>query len=462
MTLTVSPIGRPRDEPPLLLVSFEEPAEPVDAVDRETDDSNVRGQTVDQLEEELRLTRQDLRDVSEQYDRLVEEYSTSNEEMLSINEELQSANEELETSKEELQSLNEELNTLNNELRSKVELVEQTNNDLNNLLVSTEVATLFLDTSCRIRWFTPAIKQVVRLLPSDVGRPISDLASMVTGSDLEPAAKQVLETLAPIEMEVKNEQGRSYIRRVLPYRTTDNRIDGIVVTFVDITEHKKGEKQRERLMHELSHRIKNTLATVQAIVQGVGQRCETLPEFLAAFEPRLVALARAHSILTMPGDERIRLRHILKRELTPYVGEDADRVIIEGDNLSLNREPAIALELVFHELVTNAIKYGSMSNDSGTITIRWNRTKDENGEQVRIDWVESGGPPIESTGDAGFGSLLIEGSVAHDLAGTLQMRFKPNGLHCVIEFPLPEGQDNDTPEQASKVESGIAAQSERS
>ena len=438
VTLAVSPIGQPRGDSSLLLVSFEEPAEPIDALAHESegDGCDQAGQTVEQLEEELRLTRQDLRDVSEQYDRLVEEFSTSNEEMLSINEELQSANEELETSKEELQSLNEELNTLNNELRSKVEAVEQTNNDLNNLLVSTEVATLFLDTSCRIRWFTPALNQVLRLIPSDVGRPVSDLASIVTGPDLEQAANKVMKTLVPLEAEVNSEQGQSYIRRVLPYRTTDNRIDGIVVTFVDITEHKKGERQREQLMHELSHRIKNTLATVQAIVQGVGRRCKTLPEFLAAFDPRLAALARAHSLRTSPGDERIELRHVLKRELTPYVGQDDDRVILEGDDLALDREPAIALEMVFHEMVTNAVKYGSLSNETGTITVCWHRRKDKSGEHVHIEWVESGGPPVESNGGSGFGSLLIESNIAHDLAGTLHMQFNPGGLHCVMDFPL--------------------------
>lgn len=459
VNMTVSPIGQPRDESPLLLVSFEEPVESVEAIARESDSErrDQAGQTVDQLEEELRLTRQDLRDVSEQYDRLIEEYSTSNEEMLSINEELQSANEELETSKEELQSLNEELNTLNNELRSKVEAVEQTNNDLNNLLVSTEVATLFLDTDGRIRWFTPAIKQVLRLISSDVGRPISDLASRVTGSDLQPAAQSVLQTLVPVETEVEDERGRFFIRRVLPYRTTDNRIDGIVVTFVDITEHKKSEQQRERLMHELSHRVKNTLATVQAIVQGVGRRSNTLPEFLAAFEPRLAALARAHSLLTLPGDERIELRHLLKRELAPYVVEDSERVIIEGNGLALNREPAIALELVFHELVTNAVKYGSLSNETGTITVRWRRTKREGGEKAHIDWVESGGPPIDSKGDCGFGSLLIESSIAHDLAGKCDMQFKPEGLTCVIEFPLAEEQNNDTSDSSSLFDSAIAA-----
>ncbi|MGI9014696.1 MAG: CheR family methyltransferase, partial [Phycisphaerales bacterium] len=465
VTLTVSPIGQPSDESPLLLVSFEELAEAVNGVDVESDGNEIRGEsghTVDHLEEELRVTRQDLSDVSEQYDRLIEECGTSNEEMLSINEELQSANEELETSKEELQSLNEELNTLNNELRSKVELVEQTNNDLNNLLVSTEVATLFLDTSCHIRWFTPAMKQVLRLLPSDVGRPISDLASTVTGTDLEPAAKAVLQTLVPVETEVSDEQERTYIRRVLPYRTSDNRIDGIVVTFVDITKHKKSERQRERLMHELSHRIKNTLATVQAIVQGLGRRCKTLPEFLAAFEPRLAALARAHSLLTSLGDEPVDLRHLLKRELTPYVSDDYDRVIIEGDDISLNREPAIALELVFHELVTNAVKYGSLSNLTGTVTVRWNHTRHESREHARIEWVESGGPPIESKGDPGFGSLLIENSIAHDLAGTLQTQFKPSGLHCVIEFPLTEGTGNDKYENTNKIDSGTDTEIARS
>ena len=342
VTLTVSSISSPREKSPVILISFEEAAEPRVVDDRSSESGDGFGQTVEQLDEELRLTRQELRELTQQYNLVVEEFSTSNEETLSINEELQSANEELETSKEELQSLNEELNTLNNELRSKVEAVQQTNDDLNNLLASTEIATLFLDMECRIRWFTPAIKQVLRLISSDVGRPVRDLASTVTGSELDLEARKVLQDLVPIETEVGSEDGKYFIRRILPYRTVDDRIDGIVATFVDITEHKRSERQRERLMHELSHRIKNTLATVQAIVQGLGRRCGSLPEFLAAFEPRLAALARAHSILTLPGDERVELRHLLNREMAPYVGEDSQRVAIEGDDLTLARECAIA------------------------------------------------------------------------------------------------------------------------
>ncbi len=168
------------------------------------------------------------------------------------------------------------------------------------------------------------------------------------------------------------------------------------------------------------------------------------PEFLAALEPRLAALARAHSLRTSPGDERIELRHVLKRELTPYVGQDSDRVNLEGDDLALDREPAIALEMVFHEMVTNAVKYGSLSNETGTITVCWHRRKDKSGEHVHIEWVESGGPPVESNGGSGFGSLLIESNIAHDLAGTLHMQFNPGGLHCVMDFPLTKGQGNDS------------------
>ncbi|MCC5830940.1 MAG: PAS domain-containing protein [Phycisphaeraceae bacterium] len=443
VTLAVMPIGVGRAEAPLLLISFEERAEPKVAADHGSVDEGTRGQTVDQLEEELRLTRRDLRDVSEQYDRLAEEYSTSNEEMLSINEELQSANEELETSKEELQSLNEELNTLNNELRSKIETIEQTNNDLNNLLASTEIATLFLDMNCHIRWFTPAFKQVWRLIPSDVGRPISDLASTVVGDRIEADARKVLDDLVPIETHVQSEQGHWYIRRILPYRTVDNRIAGIVATFIDITEHKKSEQQRERLMHELSHRIKNTLATVQAIVKGLGNHYESLPAFLMAFEPRLVALARAHSLFAMPGDERVGLRELLNRELTPYVGEHSDRVIIEGCALTLPREPAIGLEMVFHELVTNATKYGALSNGTGTVTVRWDRVEQADETLARLEWVESGGPSIAAVGERGFGSLLIQSTVDHDLAGAVEMKYEPEGLRCTIEFPIREGADGE-------------------
>ena len=120
------------------------------------------------------------------------------------------------------------------------------------------------------------------------------------------------------------------------------------------------------------------------------------------------------------------------------VGEDPQRVAIEGDDLTLTRECAIALELVFHELVTNAVKYGALSNDTGMVTVRWNRSGNAAGPRAHIEWCEAGGPLIESQGEPRFGSLLIQSSVAHDLAGNVDMRFEPHGLQCSVDFPLTE------------------------
>jgi two-component system CheB/CheR fusion protein len=435
ITFTVSRIGPSSSGSPVLLVTFERPAAPTSTAGGPPSGSEDV-LAIDELEESQAL-RHELRDVSEQYDRLVEEYGTSNEEMLSINEELQSANEELETSKEELQSLNEELNTLNNELRSKVEILEQTNNDLNNLMASTEIATIFLDSQCRIRWFTPAMTQVLRLISSDVGRPIRDLVSTVTGSGLEPDARRVLTSLIPIQTEVDGEHGRCFLRRVLPYRTADNRIDGVVITFVNITEHREAARQRERLMGELSHRIKNMLAMVEAIVHILVQRCDSLPDFIAAFEPRLGAMARAHSAVTTPGGEHLGLRKILDRELDPFLGGGVRRVTVEGNELPLGREHAIAMGMVLHELATNAVKHGALSTGAGTISVRLERIDREDGAVASFEWIERGGPRIESPGPRGFGSLLIESTVSHDLSGTVALDFKPDGLHCVIVFPIP-------------------------
>ena len=196
-----------------------------------------------QLEAELLSAREDLRITIEQMEAANEELKASNEEIRSINEELQASNEELETSKEELQSLNEELNTTNNQLQAKVEELEVRTNDLNNLLNSTDVATLFLDRALCIRWFTPSMKALLELLPSDIGRPIAHFAQRFSGGDLLEDARKVLERLLPSDTEVVDDLGRWYIRHIVPYRTEDDRIGGVVVTFTEITERKRREKE---------------------------------------------------------------------------------------------------------------------------------------------------------------------------------------------------------------------------
>jgi len=197
------------------------------------------------LEAELNATREELRLTIEQMEASNEELKASYEEIRSINEELQASNEELETSKEELQSLNEELRTVNNQLQAKIEELERRTDDLNNLLNSTDVATLFLDQYLRIRWFTPTMKALLALVPTDVGRPVYHFAQQFTGEALVEEAREVLRTLVPRKSEVQGADERWFISHVLPYRTEDNRIDGVVITFTDITERKAAERTTE-------------------------------------------------------------------------------------------------------------------------------------------------------------------------------------------------------------------------
>ena len=163
-----------------------------------------------------------------------EELKSMNEELQSTNEELQSTNEELETSKEEMQSLNEELVTVNSELKGKVEELSHLNNDMKNLLDSTHIATVFLDRQLRIKRFTPDATKIVNLIPSDLGRPLSHIVSNLKWEDLVHDAQVVRETLIPKELVVKTPDLRAYLMRMMPYRTMDNHIDGVVMTFTDL------------------------------------------------------------------------------------------------------------------------------------------------------------------------------------------------------------------------------------
>jgi two-component system, chemotaxis family, CheB/CheR fusion protein len=168
-----------------------------------------------------------------------EELKSTNEELQSANEELQSTNEELETAKEEQQSVNEELVTVNSELQQKIEQLSRVNDDMNNLMASTQVGTIFLDMSLEIQRFTPAATEVINLIQTDVGRPLAHIVSKLDYDSIEQDARKVLKTLVPKTVEVKTKEDRWYLMRLQPYRTTDNRIDGVVLTFSEITQQKQ-------------------------------------------------------------------------------------------------------------------------------------------------------------------------------------------------------------------------------
>jgi len=198
---------------------------------------------VDELEAELDDARRQLRTTIEDYEATQEELQSSNEELQSSNEELRATMEELETSKEELQSINEELQAVNEENRHKVEELAQLSGDLQNLLVATDIAILFLDQQFRIVRFTPKLAELFNVRPADQGRPISDLTHRLGYNDFMEDARTVLERLGTVEREIQDETGRWYLTRVLPYRTPDDRIQGVVVNFIDISDRKRMEEE---------------------------------------------------------------------------------------------------------------------------------------------------------------------------------------------------------------------------
>jgi two-component system, chemotaxis family, CheB/CheR fusion protein len=191
---------------------------------------------------ELEYTRQRLQRVNEELQLSNEEFKSANEELQSTNEELQSTNEELETTKEELQSLNEELVTVNAQLQSKLDELADTNDDLRNLVNSTDIATVFLDNELRIKRFTPEATRVSKVIASDIGRPFTDIVSTVRYDGLMELARTVQQTLVVKEQEVQTADGRWYLLRILPYRTSSNVIDGLVLTYVDISAYKRAAK----------------------------------------------------------------------------------------------------------------------------------------------------------------------------------------------------------------------------
>jgi two-component system CheB/CheR fusion protein len=243
--LQVQPVGDDHEAPRNAVVMFIE-GEAVEQAALSRGEHSPTDET-QYLREELQLTQARLRTTLEESEAANEELRAANEELQSINEEYRSTSEELETSKEELQSINEELQTVNSELKSKLEAVSRAHSDMQNLMAATDYGTLFLDSHLRIKRFTEPVTELFRITPSDEGRPVADFAHQLDYADLVRDAEAVLAHLTPLKREVRSHRGRWYDVRLRPYRTVDNKIDGVVLTFVDITDHRQvAEALRER------------------------------------------------------------------------------------------------------------------------------------------------------------------------------------------------------------------------
>jgi len=256
-------------------------------------------------------------------------------------------------------------------------------------------------------------------------------AATVTATDERIMAAGVPEVVE--ENVGKNDgQARVWLSTKTPLRNAKGDVIGIIGVSVEITALKRIEDRLHLMVHELNHRVKNTLATVQAIAGQTLRRAE--PALHQTLEDRLMALAAAHDVLTREGWEGADLNEIVAAALAPYgVGEDG-RFHFSGPPLRLVPRAALALSMGLHELATNAVKYGALSSDAGRVDVRWIVA----GQQLRLTWSERGGPPVTPPERYGFGTRLIERSVARDLVGTASIEFATDGVMCVIEAPLQE------------------------
>ncbi|RAI03553.1 protein-glutamate O-methyltransferase [Acuticoccus sediminis] len=638
------------------------------------------------LHEELRAAQERLAASRGEHEVAMQELRAANEELQSVNEEYRSTSEELETSKEELQSMNEELQTLNAELKSKLEGVSLAHNDLRNLVAATDFGTLFLDTDLKIRMFTPAVTQVFSLAATDIGRPITDFAHTLEGGGINGDARTVLRDLAPVERDARTTDGRWLTIRLRPYRTLEERIEGVVVTFIDTsTTRKAAERQRESeerfvalvratrdavyrmgpdwgemrmldgsgfledtpepitdwleryipedgrpallaavhdaiarkglfelehqvirangavgwihsraapllapggairewfgvasdvterrmaeerlretrdmlalataasklgwvtwdpstreaqwdargreimglgpedtqpedwlahlhpedramveayvseriadgrpfdmefrvihpdgavrhvhgsgafvveaqggpirgtglirdvtarwqadetqqlLLEELNHRVKNMLTVILSIAAQTREDAPSLEAFSEAFEERVQALAQAYDALTSNGWKGANIEDLVKSAVALFSGAERDRVSLTGPTVALGPSAATSLSLALHELCTNALKYGALSNGTGRVEIAWKVEDTPSGRRFVFDWRERGTSAVETPVRRGFGSALLENGLPGELGGSAHLSFDPDGLSYRLVSPL--------------------------
>ena len=392
-------------------------------------------EVVRRLTEELQLTQGRLRSTREESEATNEELRAANEELQSINEEYRSTSEELETSKEELQSINEELQTVNTELKLKLEAVSRGHSDLQNLMAATDFGTLFLDAGLRIKRFTQQVTELFSITPHDEGRPVTDFAHRLEYEDLVKDAQAVLSHLAPVTREVRSRTGRWFDIRLRPYRTVDDKIDGVVITFVDITERKAWETRQALLLGELTHRVKNTLTVVQSIAHLSLRSSASPDEFVAQFDGRLTALAKSHSLLVESDWEGVDLGALIRQQLEAYMVGRRDRLKIDGEPVILPPDLASPFGLVLHELASNAAKYGALSQPAGKVFLTWAISVRNQKQVLKFVWRELGGPRVEEPDHAGFGTSVIDRGVPE---AVVKREFSPEGLVFTIDFPIKE------------------------
>ena len=385
------------------------------------------------LENELNATRFQLRAASDELELAIEDMKSTTEEFQAVNEELQSSNEELETAKEEMQSINEELHTVNSELSSKNDETSRLNSDLKNLLDSTLIAAVFLDDDLRIRHFTPALTELFPVRDSDRGRPITDIVNLIDYQDLKRDVDAIYASQEVVERDVSmKDKSSTFLMRIRPYRTVANEIDGVVLTFFNITERSRDDDHKYLLGKELQHRTANLFAVISSIANRTLSGDQPIEKARDVFSARLMALAKAHALLTVNLVEGASLEDIVRGELDGF----SERVKIRGPSIILTPGATQGFALIVHELATNAVKYGGFATKDGRVTVAWSHSNlAASGPCLAFRWQERGGLPVTPPACPGFGSKLLERAIeSSEHSATFD--YATEGLTYDLNIPL--------------------------
>src|SRR5690606_19524516 len=273
-----------------------------------------------------------------------------------------------------------------------------------------------------IRNFTPAATAFFNLLPADVGRPLTDLATYLDYTELRAHIQLVYSTGEVREHRIsREEQGRHYLVRLIPYRDSDGSIEGVVVTFLDVTSLAESESHQRVLIDELNHRVKNMLAVVISIAQQTLERTPSKEAFGEALIGRLHAMARAYGTLSRENWKPVSTETLIRQELEPF---DTSAITFDGPPVEVPPQIGLPIGMVVHELATNAVKYGALSKPAGRVTVSWDLGSDDG--LFRLSWREKDGPVVEVPDEEGFGLKLIRGEVEYRLGGRLHTDFRPD------------------------------------
>ncbi|WP_024903316.1 CheR family methyltransferase [Robbsia andropogonis] len=438
--LSVQPFDEPFQEDRLYLVVFEDQGPVLTREEAVMRAQAMHDGTAVQYEKELRDTRERLQSMMEEYETALEELKSSNEELVSVNEELQSSNEELEASKEELVSLNEELHTVNLELNGKIDALDRSNSDLQNLFESTSVATVFLDRHLVIRSFTPAMAGIFHIRAVDRGRPITELVSRLNLPDLQSDIDTVFTSDEPLERQASSHDGAGhFLVRLAPYRDGERKSDGVVISFVDITGMVHAEQRQDVLIAELQNRTRNLLAVIQSIAQQTLASDRTLETFTS----RLAALGRLQGMIGKVEGNLVDISEIIRLEFDALGVGDSGRITLSGPMVPLGFRNIQTIALVLHELATNAVKYGALGDENARLALSWHIVSQDAVQPLLvIDWVETGLQKVPDDKKVGFGRELIEKALKYTLRANTQLTFGQDGITCHIEIPLSLDDDS--------------------